>query len=301
MKLATTTEDFNEYTKDHKEMVKYVVESGFKYIDLSMYDIDIPGSPFMDDNWMEYTISLKEYAQSLGATFVQAHSPGMKGNVLINDEYYDYFFDATKRSIEVCSVLGIKNIVFHTGFKDGVNKEDYYKINADFIRKLIPTIEKCGVNLCIENSTKRNMKEKYFFFDGKDMSDFIDYMGHPMIKGCWDIGHANLEGHSYQDIIDLGDKLTTLHIHDNYNADTHQMPFTGTVNMDEVMQALVSINYNGYFTMEASRTITPGKVRKNKFDNELLRTVPLEFKIQAEKLLYNLGKWVLESYNCFEE
>ena len=148
MKLATTTSDFRGYAKDHKEMVKCVYDAGFRYIDLGLYDIDIPGSPFMEDNWKEYTLELNEYAENLGATFVQAHAPGMKGNILINNEHYEYFKKATKRSFEICGLLGIKNNVIHTGFKDGVDKKDYFRINGEFIRELLPAIEKSGTNIC---------------------------------------------------------------------------------------------------------------------------------------------------------
>lgn len=302
MKLATTTGDFGNYCKTHKEMLKCVYEAGFRYADLSLYDLDIKnGNPFMEDGWKEYTCDLAEYAKELGITFVQAHSPGMRGNVLDHNEHYDYFLDATIRSIEICSLLGIKNTVFHTGFMEGVSKKDYFKENADFIRKLIPTMEKSGVTLCIENSTKVNMGTKYFFLEGCEMNEFIDYVGHPLLKACWDVGHANLEGHNYKDIVDMKNNLVALHIHDNFNFDSHQMPFTGNINMDEVMQALVEIDYKGYFTMEAGWTFTPGRVRKNPRDNERLRDIPLELMLEAEKLLFKVGKWILQSYDCYEE
>lgn len=301
MKLATTTGDFGIFCKTHKKMVKCAFDSGFRYIDLNLYDIDISGSPFMDEHWREYTLNLHEYAKALGVTFVQAHSPGMRGNVLEKNEHYNYFLKATLRSVEVCALLGIKNTVFHTGWKEGVDKDEYFRINAEFIKLIIPTLESYGVALCVENSTKVNMGTKYFFFDGKSLGEFIDYVNHPLIKACWDVGHANLEGHNYSDIVALGNKLAALHIHDNYTFDTHAMPFTGSLNMDEVMQALTQIGYNGYFTMEADNTFSKGVMRKNSQFNGKLRDVPLELKLEAEKLLYKVGRWILTSYDCFEE
>ncbi len=301
MKLATTTGDFKDYCKDHKEMVKCVFDAGFRYVDLNMYELDIPGSPFMAQGWEMYTEELGEYAEKLGVKFVQAHAPGMRGNVLEKNENYDYFVEATRRSIEVCSMLGIKNDVFHTGWKEGVTKDQYFKENADFVRLFVPTMEKHGVNLCIENSTKVNMGTKYFFLEGREMNEFIDYVGHPLLKACWDVGHANLEGHNYKDIVDLGSNLASLHIHDNFNFDSHRMPFTGSINMDEVMQGLIASGYNGCFTMEAEWTLSPARVRKNPRDGEKLRHLPLEFKLDAERLLFKLGKWIPESYDCYEE
>ena len=59
--------------------------------------------------------------------------------------------------------------------------------------------------------------------------------------------------------------------------------------------------YKGYFTMEAGWTFTPGSVRKNPRDNERLRDIPLELMLEAEKLLFKVGKWILQSYDCYEE
>ncbi len=301
MKLATTTADFRFYCKDHKEMVKCLYDAGFRYADLSLYDIDIKGSPFMADDWKDYTYDLKEYAEKLGVKFVQAHAPGMRGNVLENNEHYDYFVDATRRSIEICAVLGIKNDVFHTGWKEGIDKQEYFRQNADFVKLFIDDMEKANVNLCIENSTKVNMGTKYFFTEGYEMNEFIEYVGHPLLKACWDVGHANLEGHNYKDIVDMGKNLVALHIHDNISFDSHEMPFSGNINMDEVMQGLVTSGYEGYFTFEAENTFRPGKDRKSPREGERLRHLPLEFKLDAEKLLFKLGKWILESYDCYEE
>lgn len=301
MKLATTTADFSDFCKDHKEMVRCVSEAGFRYVDLNMYDLDIPGSPFMAQGWESYTKELGEYAEKLGVRFVQAHAPGMRGNVLEKNEKYDYFVKSTHRSIEICSMLDIKNIVFHTGWKEGVSKEQYFKENADFVRLFIPDLERGSVNLCIENSTKVNMGTKYFFLEGYEMNEFIDYVGHPLLKACWDVGHANLEGHNYKDIVDLGSNLAALHIHDNFNFDSHQMPFTGNINMDEIMKALTQINYSGFFTMEATWTMTPGKVRKNPEYNDKLCHIPLDIRLCSEKLLFKVGKWILSSYDCYEE
>ena len=301
MKLATTTGDFSNFSKSHKEMLSYVKEAGFKYADLSLYDLDIKGNPFMENNWESYTYDLADHAEKLGIKFVQAHSPGCRGNVLEKNEHYDYFIDATRRSIEICGMLGIKNTVFHTGWKDGVDKKKYFEENADFVRLFFDDMEKNDVRLCIENSTKVNMGTKYFFLEGCEMNEFIDYVGHPLLKACWDVGHAKLEGHNYKDIVDLSKNLVAVHIHDNFNFDSHQMPLTGNMNMDEVMQGLVDAKYEGFFTFEAGWTFSPGSVRLPNLENERLRHIPIELKIDAEKLLFKLGKWILSSYDVYEE
>lgn len=63
---------------------------------------------------------------------------------------------------------------------------------------------------------------------------------------CFDFGHANVGNlDMYNEIIKIGNKLIVTHIHDNYGTDSHNQPFDGTVNWDDVRKALTDINYNG--------------------------------------------------------
>ena len=76
MKLATTLGDFRGYCDTYEERVKHVCEAGFLYLDLDLYTADKDDALLVRDNWKENAKSLKSYAESLGATFIQAHSPG---------------------------------------------------------------------------------------------------------------------------------------------------------------------------------------------------------------------------------
>ena len=52
----------------------------------------------------------------------------------------------------------------------------------------------------------------------------------------------------------LGSKLQALHIHDNDKwHDSHQIPFSMSIDFYAVLKALKQIGYNGYFTLEADR------------------------------------------------
>ena len=136
-------------------------------------------------------------------------------------------------------------------------------------------------------------------------------MDHPLLAACWDTGHANIQGvDQYRSIVELGDRLRGLHINDNYgDMDSHVAPFQGTTNIDAVMQGLLDIRYQGYFTFEASNILRDGAVWPNfrrewRFRNEKvsrLMDVPVSLKRQAVALLYQIGKHVLTEYGCFEE
>ena len=310
MFLATTTGDFGKFFSSDKDRVKGLYEAGFRYMDLSMYSGDRPGWQYMQPDWEEQIDELKEYADNLGMTFVQAHSPGTCGNPLVHNEAYDQLVASTIRSIEICGKLGIKNTVIHTGWHDDIQynaegEKKYFEENMKFISALFPAMEKNGVNVLIENSTKANMGSKYFFYTGNEMRAFLAYANHPLLHACWDTGHANVEGSQYQQIVDLGEELYGLHVNDNRSGrDEHMMPYTGSLNLDEIMCALIDSNYKGYFTFECGSTlVNPGYwlCKRKEFTKETrLSTVPYFLHCGFEKLLYETGKYALEAYNCFE-
>jgi hypothetical protein len=71
--------------------------------------------------------------------------------------------------------------------------------------------------------------------------------------------------------------------------------------MDSVMQGLLAIHYQGYFTFEANRIFLPARSRRP-HDGELrLATPPLSLRLAAERLLYETGKTILSAYDVYEE
>ncbi len=304
MRLATTTGNFDKFNISLEEKIRLLYNAGYRHTDLSLYKENTPDSRFMQPDWREYTSSLLSFARSLGVDFVQAHSPSV--NALNFDESWENAVEVTVRSIEVCGILGIPNTVVHSGWADAISKEEYFEKNMLFFSRLFPYAEKYNVNVCIENSCKFNMKDKYYFLTGEDMREFIEYANHPKLKACWDTGHANIEGHQYEDIMTLGENLTCVHIHDNHgNKDEHLIPFMGSLCIDEVMHALIDSGYKGVFTYETDSAFTPHKhwlLNRPQFENEMrLWDPPVSLQESAEKLQYELGVYILKAYNCFEK
>jgi len=301
MKLATSTGDFRRFCQTREECIRHLYEAGFRYIDLSQYVYPGNEDLLLGDDWMKCVDSLKACADSLGMTFVQSHSPG--GNGLKHDENYDRHIAATIRSIEVCGALGIPNIVVHGGHEEGISKDEYFERNKEFYSLFIPAMEKWGVNVLFENSHSAPF---YWANSGADVREFVKYMDHPLFHACWDTGHANIDGPQYDEIMTLGDELHALHVNDNRGTqDEHVPPYFGTINMDEVMTALIDSGYKGYFTYECGAGLRSGKVwigNRRTFERDTRLFEPtLAMQKEIEKFMYDMGVYFLKSYNCFEE
>jgi sugar phosphate isomerase/epimerase len=158
-----------------------------------------------------------------------------------------------------------------------------------------------------ENTTHATLPEgRFYMYTGKEMVDFIEYIDHPLFQAVWDTGHGTTEGSQYDNIVALGKHLKGLHVHDNNGkADEHTMPYTGVLNLDQVMNALLDIGYEGYFTFEALnvlRAAKDGRQPRQKFERDTRLANPsLEMQIDMERLLYHVGKHALTAYDCFEE
>ena len=304
MKIATTTADFSSYCETDIGKIRELHRAGFRYADLSMYSFT-PKSVYMGEAWESVVEELKESANRLGISFVQAHSQG--GNPLSADEsHVDFLVAATVRSIEICHKLGIQNTVVHPGHAKGISKEEWFERNRLFYKRLFPVMEELGVNVLIENSTAANMKEQYFANSGKDMLDFLSFVGHPQLHACWDTGHANCEGAQYEHIMTLGKELYAIHYNDNHGfKDEHLLPYFGTLNHDEVINALIDVGFKGYFTLECSSSLIPKKYwlggRKDFEPDSRLSNPQLFMQRHLEMLMYDTVKYMLVAYGTFEE
>ena len=67
------------------------------------------------------------------------------------------------------------------------------------------------------------------------------------------------------------------------------------------MHGLADIGYAGYFTFEASSMLLPAKLRKPYEGDRRLVRAPLELRLKAETLLYEIGRTVLKAYDCLDE
>ena len=306
MKIATTTEDFVDYFGKQEDRVKALYDAGFRYIDLSLYNVG-DMNYFMGEDWQEKADRLLDFAYSLGMKFVQSHAPGKYGNPAVFDDNYDTVVKTTIRAIEVCERLGIENTVVHTGRfveaqYDLEGKKLCFERNAKFIRDLIDTMEKTNVNVLVENGYLIE-DNAFTLVTGAEMKEFIEYVNHPLLHACWDTGHANIAGvDQYKQIIDLGDDLRALHINDNSSrGDEHTLPYTASVNMDSIMCGLIDSGYKGYFTFESGYTLRNHYIRRTFDKDTRLFKTPLCLQQDVEKLFYKTGKYILDAYDCFEE
>ena len=299
MKLATTTGDFNSYTGSQVESLRLIREAGFRYADYSFgHDYATRTGVYAED-CEAHLERVGQACADLGIRPVQAHSP--MGTPL-NDPDGRFLAD-TLRCVDACGYWGIPNLVVHSGYARGLDREATYAANKAFFLPLLERAETYGVNILAENFNRMCVEGLWWIDNAADLLGLIEYVDHPLFHAVWDAGHANLQEMPQDaELRLLGSHVRALHIQDNCgDTDAHLLPFLGTMSLDAVMHGLADIGYDGYFTFEVGEIFRSRRERRPYPADERLLQAPLALKCAAERCLYELGKCVLETYGCFEE
>lgn len=299
MKLATTTGDFFSYFNSQIDSLVHIRAAGFRYADYNFgCDYTNRTGVYSEDAGTYYK-RIAHIADSLGIKLVQSHAPMGKP---FNDDGGQFVAD-TIRCIEACAEWGIPNLVVHSGYEQGLTKEENFERNKKFFAPLLQSAEKYGVNILVENFNKMYKEGVYWVDNAPDLLALIEYIDHPLFHAVWDTGHANLQDMPQDEAIRiLGKQVKAVHVQDNMGLkDQHLAPFFGTMNLDSVMNGLIDAGFNGYFTFEVGKIFTSADKRREYGKTALLSSPPIEVRDAFEKFLYTLGKTVLEKYNCFEE
>lgn len=160
------------------------------------------------------------------------------------------------KSIQLSKLFNIKWLVIHVGtYLDTNGKYDIEKsieCNIKYLDKFVKEADKNGIKIAIENGTQM---EEDTTPNIEELIKVVDYFNSKYKKEvlgvCFDFGHANVGNLDiYKEIKNIGNRLKTTHIHDNYGADDHNFPYTGTINWNQAMKALKEIDYKGELTLE---------------------------------------------------
>ncbi len=309
MKLVTTTDDLAKYfvSKSVAAPLAALKDTGFKHVDLSIYNVVYEGSPWIGrgEEWKKEIEECQSIADKCGFDFCQAHAPA--GSFFRSAEEREWFINAVRHSIEACAMLGIPHIVLHAeslGHRLPTKlfgRRRFIEKNKELFCTFADDMERHGVDVLVENSSNL-WNPGYFLNTGKDIRAFVKEANIPRLHVCWDTGHANCDGlDQYKEITAIGDQLRAFHMQDNYgNGDSHVMPMAGTINWDSVLRAMKDIGYKGDFTFEGSNTLRRSNCwpnfRRNVKEGDILSDPALHLQQKQLSVMYEVGKWMLASY-----
>jgi len=165
------------------------------------------------------------------------------------------------RSIRGTAILGCQNWVIHPIMPYGTHDREEgdvefqiqqtWELNVVFMRKLLECAKENNVIISIENMPMTRFSRGSV----SDIMRLVREIDDDNFRVCLDTGHVNVfAGHSlYDAVMEIGDKLQTLHIHDNSGyGDEHKLPWLGTADWAGFGRALREIGFDGVFSYEAN-------------------------------------------------
>lgn len=252
---------------------RLVKEAGFDAVDANidhlvsgrdLHDRKIPeifltGS---DKECAKSFLPWKEAAEKYGIDNYQAHAP-FPSYVYDenNEEYNDQILTMLKRMIMGCDVMNCRNLIIHPfflGYEQQLDPEKEWEINVDRYSRLIPEAKKYGVTINLENMfmAKRGKIYAACCSDITTACRYVDTLngiaGGKQFGFCLDTGHLLLVGLDVKNaMIELGDRITAFHVHDNDGAhDQHLAPYMGVLDWNRFVEGLKAIGYNKTMSFE---------------------------------------------------
>lgn len=300
MKISLSSCGFSGLYSSPKELVEACAKTKFRYIDFSFTGVVESENFFKDIN------ECADTAKKMGIGFTMAHAP-YNFNPNAGEENFDKQVEQMKKAFEGCGILGIDRMTVHSGFSCSKTRDEMMQKNLKYYNAILPYAEKYNVKIMVENIAEEIYRRVFVIETADNILELKEMLNnHPLIKACWDTGHANTKAlDQYSNIKKLKGELVGLHLQDNngYN-DDHMPLLMGTINFDDVMKGLIEIGYDGPFNME-TKLFNPGKAWPNfrrGFSPEskaesVLFDPDEELKYYSVDIMYNVAEYILKKYN----
>ncbi len=282
MKISTEIDSIALHIGEEKA-IELVAKTGFDAWDFSMFQmcekengVLVPTNhPTAQNNYLAFARRLRQIGLDNGIICNQGHAPFPS-----SPKSKDWF----KRAIECLAEAGGEILIIHP-MNDGTPEE-----NAEMYSELLPFAKENNVKIATENMWNWLPDAEHSSFAAcatpESFNAHLDAVNDDCFVACLDIGHAEMKGSNTtaeEMVRALGNRLKALHIHDNDKLhDSHQPPFTMNIDFAPIVKALKDINYDGYFTLEASYYI------------ENLKNPDIS---ECVKNLYNSAKRLAELYD----
>lgn len=259
MLVTMPTDEFAVSLGSDEKGIPIMAEAGFDGFDFSMERIvsnaQFPYTYVMDrPDYREYARYLRNLGNAHGLSCSVAHAPTVAH--LVTPELYAPLLQKIIRAVESSAILGSGILVVlllpHRNPLQPVQQEWNFKL----FRDLIPFARDFGIKIAMENLIEwpdHRIDGPSIHRQPEEFRRFFDTLDSEWLTICLDFGHAVCAGADVPAMIrGLGkERIAMLHVHDNdLKADHHGMPYMGRIPMDDCIQALREIGFDGVLDLE---------------------------------------------------
>lgn len=174
---------------------------------------------------------------------IAEHNMGIKNKRnQILDWYKKVFSNMQKLNINI--IGGAIYSYWPIDYSKTINKEEDWKNAIDGMILLASLADEYNINICCE---VLNRFENYLLNTSKEAVSFVKEVNLPNVKVMLDTFHMNIEEESFNKAIkEAGKYLGHFHLGEA----NRRLPGEGRMPWNEILDALIQIDYNGYAIME---------------------------------------------------
>ena len=251
-----------------KRALEIAKEVGADAVDLMTdhHSVSKQGSVYTatDGEIEAYFAELRQHAKTLAIDINQTHG---RLRICKNDPELDKIcLEDARRDLLAARALGAKYCVMH-GVATGAMGPDtppevMRELNYEIFGKILVYAKEYGVKVATESlgdSPIYNCRD--FFGSAKEFKDTFDRIcadgnNADYFTICIDTGHVHkatrFDRPKVGDVIRMmGKGISCLHLHDNDTfKDQHKPPFTGSIDWNDVFDALDEVGYDGVYNLE---------------------------------------------------
>lgn len=221
--------------------------------------------------------AIRKVLEANGMPIDSLHAPFPEGDRL-------YSLDENERteSLRLCRLamdaaaeLDGKIVVIHLiqpyGIPEGEVRNRMVEQGRRSVGELAAYAGRRGVKLALENGQRRDYDQV--------LEELLAEFKEPHVGFCYDVGHEHVQGGCFRMLETYGNRLLTVHIHDNKGSDTHTLPYEGTIDWERFRRIFHSLSYDGNLLLE-------GDMKNSQFKEHIVFLE--EARERAERLLQPL-------------
>ena len=219
--------------------------------------VTINDNPLFLDASDERLLEIGRIFKDAGIEIHSVHAPSSKSLTSSDSVLRARSVQKFSKLIRHLSMAGVGIMVHHGGSVEDDNHQSLaFSMILESLRHLVKVAEEYQVVLALENDSYQDGYPRGFCSNSQTLLELLDSIDSPWLKACFDTGHAHIHEGTQETIEDavrnLGDRIVTMHMQDNDGfGDFHLQPGYGTINWDELVEALKDIGYDHPITLES--------------------------------------------------